>query len=297
MKCFYHKVDLDGQCSGAIVKMACPECEMVGITYGDEFPWRTIGYKERVYMVDFSLQPFSDMLLLDKKCTLVWIDHHKTALGEYLTQPAYINGACGKPGQESVQKRMGLGACAAVWSWFHASREVMPDAVRLLAEYDMWDHSDPNTLPFQYGIKQYNTSPVNTDVWKAVFYNKHILKRVIREGVSLVDYENKSNAKYAAACAFETSFMGMPCIAVNKMLTNSMLFDSVWDKEKYSMMIAFGWMRGKFVVSLYTTRSDVDVSEIAKSFGGGGHAKAAGFQCDKLPFLLVGKTAEKEEAE
>jgi len=42
MKCFYHSVDLDGHCSGAIVKRAYPDCEMIGINYGDKFPWQQV---------------------------------------------------------------------------------------------------------------------------------------------------------------------------------------------------------------------------------------------------------------
>ena len=61
MKCFFHSVDLDGHCSGAIVKKAYPECEMIGINYGDSFPWGVIGPGEKVVMVDFSLQPFEDI--------------------------------------------------------------------------------------------------------------------------------------------------------------------------------------------------------------------------------------------
>ena len=38
-KCFYHSKDLDGWCSGAIVKKAHPDCVMIGIDYGDSFPW------------------------------------------------------------------------------------------------------------------------------------------------------------------------------------------------------------------------------------------------------------------
>ena len=37
--CFYHKADLDGVCSAAIVKHFVPECELYGIDYGDEYPW------------------------------------------------------------------------------------------------------------------------------------------------------------------------------------------------------------------------------------------------------------------
>ena len=40
--CFYHKADLDGVCSAAIVKHFVPECELYGIDYGDEFPWALV---------------------------------------------------------------------------------------------------------------------------------------------------------------------------------------------------------------------------------------------------------------
>ena len=33
--CFYHKADLDGVCSGAIVKHFVPDCELYGFDYGE----------------------------------------------------------------------------------------------------------------------------------------------------------------------------------------------------------------------------------------------------------------------
>lgn len=35
--CFYHKADLDGVCSGAIVKHFVPDVELYGFDYGEEF--------------------------------------------------------------------------------------------------------------------------------------------------------------------------------------------------------------------------------------------------------------------
>ena len=69
------------------------------------------------------------------------------------------------------------------------------------------------------------------------------------------------------------------------MLTNSQMFDSVWDNTKYDAMLTFGWRKGKWTVSLYTDKEHVDVSVAAKNRGGGGHKQAAGFQCEELPFL------------
>lgn len=66
MKCFYHSADLDGHCSGAIVKQMHKSCEIIGIDYGDKFPYEVIEDGEIIFMVDFSLQPFDRMIKLDQ---------------------------------------------------------------------------------------------------------------------------------------------------------------------------------------------------------------------------------------
>ncbi|MDO5845105.1 MAG: DHHA1 domain-containing protein, partial [Methanocorpusculum sp.] len=57
--------------------------------------------------------------------------------------------------------------------------------------------------------------------------------------------------------------------------------------DKYEIFIPFVFDGEQYTVSLYSTT--VDVSEIAKSFGGGGHKGASGFQCAELPFAKEGK--------
>jgi len=107
-------------------------------------------------------------------------------------------------------------------------------------------------------------------------------------------------------------------IAVNLGDTDSKVFDSVWRRkcycegepvlsvrsdtreskmepcpvckgtgyiEPYDLMITFVRRPDKlWDVSLYSTKPDVDCGAIAKSFGGGGHLGAAGFQRKELPF-------------
>jgi nanoRNase/pAp phosphatase (c-di-AMP/oligoRNAs hydrolase) len=43
---------------------------------------------------------------------------------------------------------------------------------------------------------------------------------------------------------------------------------------------------GMGTVSLYSTKPEIDCGEIARTFGGGGHKGAAGFQCTELPFAI-----------
>lgn len=67
------------------------------------------------------------------------------------------------------------------------------------------------------------------------------------------------------------------------------MFDSIYDPERHHAMATFCRLKPpahKWTVSLYSTRDDVNCADIAKSFGGGGHKGAAGFQCDEIPFEI-----------
>ncbi len=274
MICFYHSADLDGHCSGAIVKKAYPDCELIGINYGDEFPWDK-AKNENVIMVDFSLQPFEDMIRLNQEAaSFIWLDHHISAIKEAKEHSFECMGILDT-------KRAG---CELTWN-FYFSTHTWPDTVRLLGRYDVWDHSDERTLPFQHGMKSRSTRPEeNMDLWEEWF--KSFPTEILEEGEVIHNYVNQDNEKYASLFAFETELDGLKCIAINRMMTNSQMFDSVWDEEKYDAMMTFGFKKNCWTVSLYSTKEDIDVSEIAKARDGGGHKGAAGFQCEELPFDL-----------
>ena len=294
MICFYHSADFDGHCGGAIVKLAHPDCVLYPINYGDPVPWELVK-GEDVVMVDFGLQPFGDMIRLKSLANdLVWIDHHRTALNDY--DLADIS----RPWRGI--RREGIGACALTWEYFFPG-EPMPEAVRLLAEYDVWNHSDPSTLPFQYGMRLEETDPkASMAIWECLLVTGRpiiesvamdgsalgddLTQTIISKGRLILDYERRQNEIYAKAACFETTLGAYHCIAANRILANSQLFDSVWNPEKYDFMLMFGWRKGAWRISLYTTRDDLEAGAVAKQYGGGGHPQAAGFECQELPFAL-----------
>jgi len=110
---------------------------------------------------------------------------------------------------------------------------------------------------------------------------------VLRRGRTVLDYQTQQYAIEAKAACFETDLDGLHCIAANRGLANSQLFDSVWDSNRYDAMMTFHWRKGQWNISLYSDKDDVDVSLVAKAHGGGGHKEAAGFQCAELPFALT----------
>jgi oligoribonuclease NrnB/cAMP/cGMP phosphodiesterase (DHH superfamily) len=283
--CIYHKKDLDGKCSAAIVQHSLYESvELYGMDYGDPIPWEKLENR-KVIMVDFSFQPFSDMIKL-KTCasSLVWIDHHKSAIEDAATHNFESSGF----------RDIDYAACELTWAYFRGMPvgsltkeclDSMPQGVRLLGRYDIWKHEeDANTLFFQLGMKCYDTRPTS-NVWISVLRGGvAFIDEVVDKGKLIADYVKRQNAGIARTFCFEMEWEGVRIIAAN-VPGNSQIFDGVFDPEKHDMMCLFTLTpKLHWTVSFYSTKSDVDCSALAKKCGGGGHKKAAGFSCATLPF-------------
>ena len=279
--CFYHSSDFDGHCSGAIVRhfikmLNDVEPIMVGINYGQDFPWSDIAQDDVVYMVDFGLQPFNDMVLLNSICNLIWIDHHNTVINDIDESGIKFDGI----------QRDGIGACALCWEYFVSNKKPLPYGVKLLAEYDVWDHSNKYTLPFQYGLRLNNNTFPDSGIWdKIINKDFEFLRDTIQDGKVALKYDDMNNELFCKSYSFDTEINGLKAIAVNKGICSSRIFRSVWDADKYDCMLTFCRSKeSEWFCSIYSDKEGVDVSKTAVLFGGGGHKQAAGFQCKVLPF-------------
>lgn len=288
MKCFYYSADLDGHCSGAIIKNIFPECEMIGINYGQPFPFDIITDPlETVFMVDFGIQPFSEMEKLNGMCELHWIDHHKTAIDD-----AYHAMFLASGGMLLFDGKSG---CELTWEYMIGFQNAIPEKnpepliVHHLGRYDVWDHSDPDTLPLQYGMRLKRDTLPESKMWIDLLRDNAGVPEIVEAGKTIMEYEKLQNEKFCKAYAFETEIDGKLSICINRGFTNSQIFDSIYNPEKHHYMVTFCRLKppaGKWTVSLYSTRGDIDCGVVAKSFGGGGHKGAAGFQCEELPFKI-----------
>lgn len=267
MKCFYHKSDLDGHASGAIVRQNNPECETIGVDYNDTLD--SLGMVgefqpgELVFVVDFSFS-LKDMEYLNDHTKLVWIDHHKSAIEK-----------CESISCAGVRE-IGKAGCELTWQYINPRST--PRVIKLLGRYDVWDHSNPDVLPFQYGFRTLENTLPDSDIWEYYLLpNPGGVDEVIRVGNIILNYERKQNEIYAKGMHYESEFEGLRAIVINRAFQNSKIFDSVYDPEKHDIMVLFGVKPGEFKYSLYSTKPEIDVSKIAVKYGGGGHAGAAGF--------------------
>ena len=279
MKCFYHASDYDGKCSAAIVRKFNPECQLIPITYGRDFPWDRIWTNEIVYMVDFCLQPFDEMVKLAHSCKkLIWLDHHVSAMRAH----SELEIATGFR-IEGIRKTE-LAACEITWTYF--SDDPIQKGIRLLGRYDVWDLGwDIAVMPFQYGLRAWNLDAYDSR-WNMIFDNDiEMYEEVVEAGENIMMYVTSDYSRTMRSMGFEIEWEGYRCLCVNRGYVSSHIFENFYDPMRHDLMISFCMNQDKrWRVTIYTDK-EIDCSRIATKYGGGGHAKAAGFVSDNLPFL------------
>lgn len=280
MKCYYHKVDLDGKCSAAIVRRKYPECELIGVDYPDRPDFGKIEKSEKVFIVDFSFSA-EDMYNLLCICNLIWIDHHKSAIQKVFEDTLPDNQALLTDAIEGIRE-IGKAGCELTWEYLFPDKP-MPDAVRLLGRYDVGDHKDKDVIRFQYGMRLHYWFPEDRRWEKLLDPYLKEEEGFIKHGSVILTYEQQQNTAYAKAMAFPVEFEGHKAWAINKALSNSKIFETIEKAEERPLWILFSYKAGIWRYSLYANPAalDLDVSKLAVKYGGGGHAGAAGFQSNK----------------
>jgi len=299
MKCFYHD-DLDGRCAAFWVHQNAgvhvepdgqTRIEFLPINYKDPFPMGSIQYGEQVWIVDYSIQPDEMRTLLSITDDVTWIDHHKTAIEKYADFDLAIRGV----------RHDGIAACVLTFVYLHhmtargngdispfdksmlSSKPVVPMFTLYIGDRDVWEWKyGEETRNFYAGFMLEDTTP-QSDMWGKAIQADPDTSNWQEIGSKVEAAKRRTDAEFLATFGFETEFEGHKAIACNQGRTSSDLFASV--KGKYSLMIPFVFDGTQYTVSLYST--EIDVSEIAKKYGGGGHLKAAGFQCLTLPFAAI----------
>lgn len=284
MICIYHSRDLDGYCSGAIVKKKFPDAKLIGYDYGEPMPELTTG--EAVIMIDVSM-PMKDMehIAENSNWQLTWIDHHVSAINEFKNYVGDGEAFC------VAVLEVGIAACEIAWKHFFKAMK-MPMPVELLGTYDTFrnkdrDNWDSWVMPFQYGMRMICTSAESfpmellmpLELYGASVLNK--FNSIQNAGAVILAYQKEQNKKLCEK-AFEFNFLGLRAICLNTTTPNSLTFESVYDPNKHDVMMPFSFTGKFWVFSLYTETDNVDCSVLAKKMGGGGHRKAAGFQVDQI---------------
>lgn len=192
----YHHNDLDGICSGAIMKYKYPNIKLIGLSH-DEVLNVSIEEGEEVIIADISL-PLYNMKGISKKTNgnLTWIDHHKSSISDYnefiKTEPFKIK----------IVHEIGIAACELTWKTLFPDVPV-PFAVQLLSSYDVWDKTrfdwDKLILPFQYGMRLDSGNKIenfNSNIFKINLDNgdySNLFQVIYNSGINVLEYQKGLN--------------------------------------------------------------------------------------------------------
>lgn len=245
--------------------------EFIPMQHNDVFP-EGLEPQSNVYIADFSFSP--DVLLPQAKNfkKIVLLDHHKTAYEAWL-QVTHL------PENVSVEFDMNRSGALMAWDYLFPT-EKAPLMIRHISDRDLWRFELENSEKFHVAIKSY---PMDFEVWNT-FLEQEVYVDLIAEGETLMRYENQMVASICKNARLET--IGGYKVPV---VSTSVAFSEVPNKllELYpeaKFAVAYCDRSDGYRSYSLRSRKDFDCSEIAKKFGGGGHAQASGFRT-AIPFL------------
>jgi oligoribonuclease NrnB/cAMP/cGMP phosphodiesterase (DHH superfamily) len=267
----YHSPCADGFTAAWIAwKEFGDDAEYVAATYNDQPEIPDVDDRI-VYILDFSYPAPIMRRIAERAEKVIVLDHHKSAeesLGPLLEE-GVIEG-------EFDMDRSGAGM---TWDWFNLG-EPRPMLVDYVEDRDLWRYRFPNTKEVNLAMFSY---PYDFETWDNLCVGELINdgRAIARKHQKDVD-ELKEQAMRLTIAGYHN------ILTVNaNYFYGSDLAGQLADGEPFA---AYFWMNKdeQLVFGLRSVEGQeqaVDVANIAKEFGGGGHKHASGFRVGSLDEL------------
>jgi len=223
---------------------------------------------KNVAIVDFSYDRETILNMKKIAKSIVILDHHKTA-------------------QEALEDLdfaifdMKKSGAMLAWEFFNKEKTV-PTMIHYIQDRDLWKFELKDSAAFSAA---FDMIPFTfEDYYQCLFHVK--IDKLIKDGSIILEYNKRTieqTCKHAHDRVFKKSlYKKYKTCVVNSPTLQSEIGNYLSSDCGYDIALVwyFDHSSNSTNVSIRTGRNDVDVSEIAKTFGGGGHKKAAGFRLD-----------------
>jgi oligoribonuclease NrnB/cAMP/cGMP phosphodiesterase (DHH superfamily) len=268
----YHKGCMDGAGAAYAAWLKFGEAaEYRPAQYGDAPPTTDDVKGREVYVLDFSYKRDALLALAETADRVVLIDHHKTALEDLSPTPEHP--------RLLVQLDMKRSGARMAHDYFAASyRESRDELINYIQDRDLWTWALPDSREVNAALQSHG---VSRDFRKLDALNVPGLRA---EGTAILRYQD-GVVDTLCSNAREVELDGHRVLSANAPVLQSEVAGELAKNRPFG--IAWYMNReGKIIVSLRVRDGGLDVSAIAKRYGGGGHAKASGFgwpRADALP--------------
>lgn len=240
--------------------------------YGKEPP--PVKKEDIIYIVDFSYpRPILEQI---KDCVtrLTILDHHKTAQEDLKGFPNAIFD-------------MDRSGAVITWSYFHS--QSVPLLLRYVQDNDLWTHK----LQAAKAVTRYiRTVPHAFEAWDKLHDDFETDMSGIVKKAKAIEKYFQNQIEFNSVIAQVINCDGHTCPVINCNTTFiSEMCHLLHEKHQTEIAASFFIDQDSKVIFSLRSAGRIDVSAIAKKFGGGGHHNAAGFKCslDNLHRILSSK--------
>ncbi len=278
--CIYHGKCADGFTAAWAVWKALGDCDFHPGVYGEEPPDVT---ERAVVMVDFSYK----RPVLEKMAATAWsmtiLDHHKTAAEDLAGLPPpsdrwhdpYRDD--GWPTKHGIYALFDMERSGAqvTWDYFFSSTP-RPLLVDYVGDRDLWRFKLPASREVNAYIFAHEYTFANWN--KLAELCDRDLTSVQEMGAAIERKHHKDVAELVEVTCRTMCIGGMHMPVANIPYTLTSDAGNLMAKRGEGVAACYWDTPAGRVFSLRSTPDGPDVSAIAKSYGGGGHKNAAGFQ-------------------
>ena len=271
----YH-ADADGRVAGwcawsKLQKKGIFHAKFYEVQYGQPIPLNieSLGPTDTVYVLDFSYDRQTLDKIFDSVGLLVVLDHHKTAQEELRGAP-YATFDMGKSG------------ALLAWEYFFGDAPA-PLTVTLTNDRDLWKFEYPQTRPFLSAVA-YHGLRSDFELWDRLANEQGLIGKWVETG-TIVEQSNRQQVKAHTSAPGVVTLVNWGGFKAGLFNTTAHISDcseQVYLNKDLNVDLSMSYQfveHGCIVFSLRSSKeSNIDVSQLAKQNGGGGHKNAAGFK-------------------
>ena len=276
--CIYHGGCDDGFGAAWAVWKRWPDVQFIPGVYGKEPP--DVKGKN-VLMVDFSYKRPVIEAMAKAAYSLTILDHHKTAQADLQDLEAWA-AMEGIGASVKVIFDMEQSGATITWQYITGTNrqdDTCPTMLTYIEDRDLWRFAFGDaTRQFSAALRVY---PMEFETWDRIAADPD---KLIAEG-GIVLRAHQANIQKFIAESFMENISGytVPCCNVPYHYASDTAHEllQLFPDAPFAM----SWFKrgdGMFQASLRSEDHRIDVSEIAKKHGGGGHRNAAGFQVTSM---------------
>ena len=267
--CFYHAGCPDGLgAAWAVWRAWGPDARYLPRGH-DDVTDASAHEGQQVVFVDIAPGSVELRALGEHAAKLIVLDHHVTARERFANDLGVQNALAGRG--HHIHFDLSHSGAMLAWNYFHPD-EPAPDLLRYVEDQDLWAWKLPASEEVNAALASY---PRDFETWEELAARP--IAELAAEGAPILR-ANRIEIDRTLQAAHPVALGSRRAEAVNTGQHRSRIGHELAQRAAFKLPwgVVYRVTGQRVDISLYSI-GDLDVAKVAESYGGGGHANAAGF--------------------